>query len=206
MFRSSTQHSSLCANGLSASLRLGVQLRGDSLISHLAVLFLSCRVIMPEVDVWVRNGPLFKGRLPWTLLKKQSTFAVCPRMNSVLTVTVLAFHLTYDTLTKGFWINKLNNLYTIFFTTVYQLHLDLLYSTPSLGTLSYFKFEIHHIIITPYFWWFKSQWGFLRWFHLAKYLAQNTSGRRVKMKICGGGTLSYIGNMVDTALPSAGKN
>lgn len=57
-FRSSTQHSSLCANGLSASLRLGVQLRGDSLISHLAVLFLSCRVIMPAVDGRVRKGSI----------------------------------------------------------------------------------------------------------------------------------------------------
>lgn len=59
-FRSCTQHTSLCANGLSASLRLGVQLRGDSLISHLAVLFPSCRVIMPEVDVRVRNGLYLK--------------------------------------------------------------------------------------------------------------------------------------------------
>lgn len=59
-FRSGTQHSSLCANGLSASLRLRVQLRGDSLISHLAVLFLNCRVIMPEVDGRVRNGLYLK--------------------------------------------------------------------------------------------------------------------------------------------------
>lgn len=59
-FRSGTQHTSLCANGLSASLRLRVQLRGDSLISHLAVLFLSCRVILPEVDVLVRNGLYLK--------------------------------------------------------------------------------------------------------------------------------------------------
>lgn len=59
-FRSSTQHPSLCANGLSASLRLRVQLRGDSLISHLTVLFLSCRVIIPEVDGQVRNGLYLK--------------------------------------------------------------------------------------------------------------------------------------------------
>lgn len=62
-FRSSTQHSSLCANRLSASLRLRVQLRGDSLISHLAVLFLSCRVIMPEVDGQVRNGLYLKEKM-----------------------------------------------------------------------------------------------------------------------------------------------
>lgn len=67
--RSSTQHTSLCANGLSASLRLRLQLRGDSLISHLAVLFLSCRVIMPEVDGWVRIGLYLKENAPehfWT--------------------------------------------------------------------------------------------------------------------------------------------
>lgn len=38
-------HSSLCVNGLSASLRLRVQLRGESLLRHLTVLFLSCCVI-----------------------------------------------------------------------------------------------------------------------------------------------------------------
>lgn len=59
-FRSSTQHPSLCANGLLASLRLRVQLRGDSLISHLTVLFLSGSVIIPEVDGQVRNGLYLK--------------------------------------------------------------------------------------------------------------------------------------------------
>lgn len=44
-----------CANGLSASLRLSAQLRGDSLISHLILLFLGCRVIMREDDGQVRN-------------------------------------------------------------------------------------------------------------------------------------------------------
>lgn len=53
--RSSTQHSSLCANGLSASLRLRVQLRGESLICHLTVLFLSCCVIIPEANGQVKN-------------------------------------------------------------------------------------------------------------------------------------------------------
>ena len=59
---SDTRHTSLCANGLSASLRLRVQLRGDSLISHLAVLFLSRRVIMPEVARAGEEQALFKGR------------------------------------------------------------------------------------------------------------------------------------------------
>lgn len=44
-----------CANGLSASLRLGAQLRGDSLISHLILLFLRCHMIMREDDGQVRN-------------------------------------------------------------------------------------------------------------------------------------------------------
>lgn len=43
------------ANGVSASSRLGAQLRGDSLISHLRLLFLGCRVIMREDDGQVRN-------------------------------------------------------------------------------------------------------------------------------------------------------
>lgn len=58
--RSSTQHSSLCVNGLSASLRLRVQLRGESLICHLTVLFLSCCVIIPEADGQVKNAIYLK--------------------------------------------------------------------------------------------------------------------------------------------------
>lgn len=69
-FRSSTQHPSLCANGLLASLRLRVQLRGDSLISHLTVLFLSSSVIIPEVDGQVRNGLYLKEPTDELIWKK----------------------------------------------------------------------------------------------------------------------------------------
>lgn len=108
-FRSSTQHSSLCANGLSASLRLGVQLRGDSLISHLAVLFLSCRVIMPEVDWWVRSGLYLEENTH--LLKEQTTFAVWTCLISIL--IVLHCNTMYDMITKWFWNNARLRMFTV---------------------------------------------------------------------------------------------
>lgn len=81
----SKHHTSLCANRLSASLRLRVQLRGDSLISHLAVLFLSCCVIMLEVDGLVRSGLYLKEDTDEHFWKHTLLRAVCTCRSSITT-------------------------------------------------------------------------------------------------------------------------
>lgn len=80
MHVSAVVHSTLffwCANGLSASLRLRAQLRGDSLISHLIVLFLGCCVIMPEVEGQVRSRLYLYGPAGEANWKNRLIVSVC---------------------------------------------------------------------------------------------------------------------------------